>query len=134
MPQLRRRTGFAQKAKPRRFIAEVSLADDFQCHRAVQIDVERLISDSHRTATQLDRFAVFAPHQLVVVKSLVCTYWCGLDRFLETRLTGLNPTGKTLAQQADRTEFHRSRKLAAATRTDALGLCAHSPNRPSAAT
>ena len=32
----RRRTGFAQKAKPRRFITEISLADDFQRHGAVQ--------------------------------------------------------------------------------------------------
>ena len=55
-----RRTGFAQKTKPRRFITEISFADDFQCHRASQIDVERFVSDPHRTATQLDRFPVFA--------------------------------------------------------------------------
>ena len=29
----------------------------------VQIDIERLVSDPHRTATQLDRFPVFARHQ-----------------------------------------------------------------------
>jgi hypothetical protein len=48
----RRRAGFAQKAKPRRFITEISLTDDFQCHGAVQIDVDRFVSDPHRTATQ----------------------------------------------------------------------------------
>src|SRR5271166_4020819 len=51
----RRSAGFPQKTKSRRFITEVSLADDFQCHGAVQVDVERLISDAHGTATQLDR-------------------------------------------------------------------------------
>jgi hypothetical protein len=56
-----------------------------------------------------------------------------LGRFLERGLAGFNPTGKTLAKQADRTEFHRSRKLIAADRTGALGLRAHDPNRRSAA-
>src|SRR5260370_18242319 len=41
---------------------------------------------------------------------------------------------RPLAEHADRTEFHRSRKLVAAGRTGALGLCAHSLKRPSAAT
>jgi hypothetical protein len=70
MPQPRRRSGFAQKAKPRRFITQISLANDFQCYGAAQLDVERLVSDSHRTATQLDRFPVFARHQLIRLKSL----------------------------------------------------------------
>jgi hypothetical protein len=43
MTNARRCTGFAEKAKPRRFIAEVSLADDLQSHGAAQIDVERLV-------------------------------------------------------------------------------------------
>ena len=70
MTNARRRAGFAQKTKPRRFITEISLADDFQCHGAVQIDVERFVSDAHRTATQLDRFPVFALHQFVMLKAL----------------------------------------------------------------
>ena len=44
--------------------------DDFQCHGTVKIDVKRLVSDAHRTPTQLDRFAVFARHQLIVLKAL----------------------------------------------------------------
>src|SRR6516225_10080516 len=64
----RRRAGFAQKTKPRRFIPEISLTDDFQCYGAVEIDVERLVSDPHRAATQLNRFPIFARHQLVVLK------------------------------------------------------------------
>ena len=85
----RRRAGFAQKTKPRRFITEISLADDFQCHRAAQIDVERLVSDAHRTATQLDRFPVFARHQLVVLKSLRWLFGLRLDciRRQKTRRT-----------------------------------------------
>src|SRR5215475_10116716 len=121
MPKPRRCAGFAQETKPCRFITEISLADDFKCHGAVQIDVQRLVSDPHRPATQLDRFAVFARHQLVVLKSsrwlLQC---CRLDRILRNRrLAGLNRVSETLAKHANRTEFHCSRKLVAATRADA---------------
>src|SRR6266446_8516562 len=129
MPQPRSRTGFTQKAKPRRFITEISLADDFQCHGAVQIDVERLVSDPHRTATQLERFPIFARHQLVVLKSLHPLFWCRLERVLSRRLAGLNPASKTLAKHADRTKFHRSRKFITATRAGAFR--AHGPNRSS---
>jgi hypothetical protein len=55
-------TRFAQETKPRRFITQISLVDDFQRHEAVQIDVERLASDPHRTATQLDRIPVCGFH------------------------------------------------------------------------
>src|ERR1700757_3125694 len=118
MPQPRRCAGFAQKTKLRRFITEIPFADDLQRHRASEIDVERLVSDPHRTATQLDRFPIFARHQLVVLKSsrwlLQC---CRLDRILRNRrLAGLNRVSETLAEHADRTEFHRSRKLIAAAR------------------
>src|SRR5271165_5543275 len=132
----RRRSGFAQKTKSRRFITKISLADDFQCHGAVQIDVDRFVSYPHRTATQLDRFPIFAVDQLIVLKSLCRLFRsCRLDSILENRrLAGLNRASKTLAEHAYRTEFHRSRKLVAAGRTGALGLCANSPKRPSAAT
>src|SRR5258708_1981887 len=129
MPQPRRGAGFTQKAKPRRFVTEVSLSNDFQCHWAVQIDVERLVGDPHCTATQLDRFPVFALHQFVMLKSLSCLFQRRLDRFLDRRLAGLNPASKTLAKHAYRTKFRRSRKLIAATRAGALGLRAHGPNR-----
>jgi len=63
MPNTGRRAGFAQKTKSGRLITEISLADDFQCHGAAEIDVERFISYAHRTATQLDRFSVFARYE-----------------------------------------------------------------------
>ena len=66
-----RRAGFAQKTKPCRLFAEIFLAYDFQCHGAVQIDVERFVSDAHCTATQLDRFPVFALHQFVMLKAML---------------------------------------------------------------
>src|SRR6516162_6139981 len=47
-----RRAGFAQKTKLRRRVTEIFIADDFQSHRAAQIDVERLVSNAHRTATR----------------------------------------------------------------------------------
>src|SRR6516162_8203191 len=100
----------------------------------MEIDVERLVCDAYRTASQLDRFAVFARHQLVMLKSFWWLLRCRPDRLLERRLAGLNPTGKTLAKHADRTEFHRSRKLIAAAWAGALGLFAHGSNRPSVAT
>src|SRR6516162_10430855 len=114
MMDARRRTGFAEKTKPCRFITEISVADDFQCHWAVQIDVERLVSDPHRTATQLDWFPVFAPHQFIMLKAFRWLVRCRLDRNVRNSLPGLNPAGKTLAKHADRTEFHCSRKFIAA--------------------
>src|SRR5208337_1283231 len=111
MTDTRRRTGFAEKTKPCRFITEISFTDDFQSHRAVQINVERLVSDAHCTATQLDRFPVFARHQLVVVKSLRWLLRHRLECIPRRRLAGFNPASKTLAEHAYRTEFHRSGKL-----------------------
>src|SRR6516165_8397548 len=128
MPNTGGRTRLAQKAKPRRFITEISLADDFQCHGAVQIDVEPLVSDPHRSATQLDRFPVFARHQLVVVKSLRWLVRYRFERILSRRLAGLNPTAKALTKHADRAEFHCPRESIAATRADALGHRVHAPN------
>src|SRR6516164_3631076 len=100
----------------------------------MEIDVERLVCDAHRTASQLDRFAVFARHQLVMLKSFWWLLRCRPDRLLERRLAGLNPTGKTLAKHADRAEFQCSREFIAAARAGALGLRAHGLNRPSVAT
>ena len=135
VPNARRRAGLAQKTKPHRFITEVSLANDFQRHRASQIYVERFVSDPHRAATQLDRLPVFASHQFIMLKALSRLFQRGLDRILGSRrLTGLNPASESLAQHAHRTGFHRSRKLIAAARTGALGVRAHRPSRPSAAT
>src|SRR6516164_7499820 len=123
----------AQETKPYRFVTEISLADDFQRHRAVQIDVQRLVCDPHRAATQLDRFPGFARYQLVVLKSFWWLVRCRLDRPLERRLAGLSAASETLTEQANRTEFHRSGKLVTATRAGALELRVHVPNRPSAA-
>src|SRR5262249_2953043 len=129
----RRRACFAQKTKPRRFVTEISLTDNFQCHRAVQIDVQRLVSDPHRTATQFDWFAVFTRHQLVVLKSLHRLFRCRrLDRVPGSkRPARLNPAAKTLAKHADRTEFHCSGELIATAWALASALRFHAPNRPS---
>ena len=95
-------TGFAQKAESRRFIAEVSLADDLQSHGAAQIDVERFVSDPHRTATQLDRSPVFARNQLIVVKSLLCFYWCRFERIPIEDPPDSTPPAETLTKHANR--------------------------------
>src|SRR5271157_2937043 len=110
MTDTRRRTGFAEKTKPCRFITEISFNDDFQSHWAVQIDVERLVSDPHRSATQLERFPVFTPHQLVVLKSFRCLVRCRLEWNAKRIFAGLNPASKTLAKHADWAEFHPARQ------------------------
>src|SRR6516164_3599014 len=126
---------FAQETKPRRLITQVSFANNLQRHRASEIDVERFVSNPHRTATQLDRFAVFIRRQLVVLKAVSWLFRCRrLECTLGRRLAGHNPTSKTLAEHANRTEFHGSGKLVTATRASALGLRVHRTNRPSAAT
>src|ERR1700730_9185138 len=134
MPQPRRHPGFAQKTKPRRFITEISLGDDFQRHGAVQIDVERLVGHPHRAATQLDRVPVFARDQLIVLESSQHLFCCRLEYILRRRLAGLNPVSKSLAKNADWTEFHCSRKLTVAGWTGASVLHFHGLNRPSDAT
>src|SRR6516225_6115038 len=133
MPQPRRRPGFAHKAEPRRFIAEISLPDDFQCDRAAQINVEGLVCDAHRTATQFDRSPVLARHQLVVVKSPPWLVRCRLDRLLERRLAGLRRARESPAKHTHRTEFHCPGEFIAAARAGALGLRFHESDRPSKA-
>src|SRR5215469_6744639 len=127
MAQSRRRAGLAQKTKARRFIPEISLADDFQGHRTVQIDVIRLVSNPHRAATQLDRFPIFPRHQFVMLKSLhLLIGWSRLHCTLGSRrLAGLNCSRKTRAKHADGTEFHRCRNLVTAAGAGALGLRTH---------
>ena len=71
----------------------------FKRHRISQIDVERFVSHAHCTSTQLDRFPVFALQQLIMLKAL---RW--RDGILRRTLTGFNPTSKSLAKHADRTE------------------------------
>src|SRR6516162_2774362 len=133
MSHLCRRPRFPQETKLGRLVIEISLADDFKRHGALQIDVECLVSDPHRTATQLDRFPVLTRHQFVVLKSLRWLFrCCRLGHILGNRSPpGLNATGKTPAEHADWTELHCSRKLSAATRAGALGLRAHGHRRPS---
>jgi hypothetical protein len=70
----------------------------------VQINVDRFISDPHRTATQLDRFSIFARHQLIMLKSLPWVLRRRLECTLRQRLVGLNVISKTLAKHADRAE------------------------------
>src|ERR1700752_4977471 len=104
------RARFPQKPQPGRFITKISLADDFQRHRASQIDVERFVSDTHGAATQLDWFPVFACQQFIMLKALQRLYWCRPGRFFERRLAGRNPARQTNAKQADWTELHRPKK------------------------
>ena len=103
MAQTRCRPGLAQKAKPRRFIPEILFADDLQSHRASEIDVERFVSDPHRTATQLDRFPIFTRDQSVMLKTLFRLFGCRVHRDLGSRrLAGLYPARQSLAEHTDR--------------------------------
>src|SRR5271166_234135 len=131
MPHTRRRAGFAQKTKSRRLITEISLADDFQCHGAVQIDVDCFVSDPHCTATQLDRCPVCTLHQFVMLKTLRRVLRRRLECILRQRIIGLNVSSESLAKHAHWTEFHCSSELITTDRADASGLRFHGPNRPS---
>ena len=106
MTNARRRAGFAQKTKPRRFITEIFFADDFQCHGAVQIDVDRFVSDPHRTATQLDRFPVFALQEFIIIKPVYFQLGRGLAEGLFGRkLEWFNFFIQSSAEHADWTEL-----------------------------
>src|SRR4029077_15412166 len=65
------RSCFPQEPKPRCLVTEISLADDFQCPGAAQIDIEGFVSHAHCAPTQLDRFPVFALHQFVMLKAML---------------------------------------------------------------
>src|SRR5262249_47425575 len=111
MSDFRSRACFAEETKPRRFVTQISLVDDFQCHGALQIDVERLVSDPHCTATQLDRSTVFTRDQSVMLKMLFHLFGCRVYRNLGSRrLAGLNPARQSLAKHAHWTELHFSRE------------------------
>src|SRR5208283_1697453 len=128
MPQLCCRSCFPQKTKPRRLVADIFFTDQLQSNRKPQVDIEGFIGYTHCTATQLDRFSIFARHDLVVLKSSRWMVRFQADRFLERRLAGFFFPTETLAQCAHRTEFHGSRKLVAATRTNAFGFRTHGSN------
>src|SRR4029077_9018027 len=124
----------AQKTKARRLVTEISFANNLQGHRTTQINIERLVGDAHSAATQLDRFPVFAGHESLVFKGGQSRPRGGLERTFQSRLAGVTLRVESLAQDAHRTEFHRSRKLSAAGQTGASVLHFHGLNRPSDAT
>jgi hypothetical protein len=49
-----------------------------------------------------------------MLKALSRLFRCGHERIIERRPAGLDPGSESLAKCADRTEFHRSRKLVTA--------------------
>ncbi len=116
-----RRARFAQETKPSRFVTEVSFADDFQCHGASQIDVDRFVSDPHRTATQLDRFPVFVRNQFIMLEPVRHARGVVSARSSEEDSSD-SLLHESLAKHAHRTEFHCSGKLITATRADASVL------------
>src|SRR5258707_15579894 len=93
------RARLTQKTKPRRLVVKIASSNDLHGNGAVQIDVKGLVGDAHRTTTQLNRSAVFALHQLIILKALRYLLRRGLRRMLRRRLAGLNPPSKSLAQQ-----------------------------------
>ena len=134
MAQPRSCACFAQETKPRRFISQIPLADDLKGYRAAQIDVERLVRDPHRAATQFDCFFRLRPSPIHNAQSVAAPVRVSVGRFLERRLAGLRSVSCCLAEHAYRAEFHCSREFIATARAGALGLCAHAPNRRSVAT
>src|SRR5262249_48976293 len=111
------RPRFPQETKPGRLVTEISLAEDLKRHATLQSALDRFVRTPPCPPPHRDRFPVFARHQSIVLKPLRRLFRrCRLDTILGSKgLAGLNPTGKTLAKQAYRTEFRCSRKLVTAT-------------------
>ena len=106
MPDARRRSRLPQKTKPCHLIAKISFADDFQCHGAVQIDVDRLVSDPHRTATQLNRFPVFVLQKFIIIKPVYFQLGRGLaGGVFGRKLKWFNFFIQSSAEHADWTEL-----------------------------
>ena len=108
-----RRARFSQETKPRRFVTEIFFADDLQCHGAAQIDVERFVCDAHRAATQLDRPAVLALHQFVMLKSEGRLLRYRRERFFR-RSSGLGSLIQSPTENTDRTKLSGRGELRAA--------------------
>src|SRR5260370_32168522 len=72
------------------------------------------------------------PH-LIIFEALRDQFRRGLDRIFRNRLASYVPI-ESLAEHAHWTEFHRSRKLAAAIRAGVSALRAHGASRPPDAT
>ena len=93
----------------------------------MQVDIERLIGDAHRAATQLDWFPVLRRQQLVMLKARRPAVRRSLKRLLRRRLAGVGLlAGQHIADKADGTEVQSARKRLAAARADGLTLGAHS--------
>ena len=99
MAEAGRRSRFSQETKPRGFIAEEFLTDDFQCHGAPQVDIERLVCDAHRTATQLDPFPVLILNNLIMRKPLRPRLERWLTKGLVAKHKGEVTAEVTLAQK-----------------------------------
>jgi hypothetical protein len=69
MAHLCRRPGFTQETKLCRFVTQVPFANDLQGHRTPQVDIERLVGDTHSSPTQLDRSAIVVQHHFIVLES-----------------------------------------------------------------
>ena len=117
-----RRARFTQETKSSRLVTQVAFADDLQRHRTLQIDVERLVSNPHRAATQFDRISILVGHQFVVLEPIGCARGFCLSAVRIRRLIGFATSIESPAKQAHRTEFHGAGKLVPATRTDASAL------------
>ena len=114
MTEAGRRARLSQETKPSRFVTKIFLADDFQCHGAAQIDVERFVCDAHRAATQLDGHPVLALLQFIMLKSECRVFRRRRDCILRRRLAGLSSHIESLTENAHRTVLSGRGKLRAA--------------------
>ena len=59
----------AQETKLGRFITQIAFANDLQGYRTTKVNIERLVGDAHRAATQLDRSASPVEGHFIVFES-----------------------------------------------------------------
>ena len=100
----------------------------------MQIDIERLVSDPHRTATQLDRSTVFGLEEFVMLKAQRHRFSRRRERRLARRRVRCRPRSERSAKHAKRAVFQPGGKLPATARTDASTFAIHGCSHPSAAT
>src|SRR4029077_7862057 len=106
MTQASSRSGFPYKAPAHGFVLQISRVDDLQRHWTLQIDINCLVSDSHRAPAQLHRSAVLTTYEFIVLESIF--RWIGLRRHTQSLTAKFDRVAKSFAQHANGTELPRA--------------------------
>ena len=70
MTHTRRRARLPQKSCPRGLLTKIFFVNNFESHRATQVDVNRFVGDAHRTSAQLKWPAILTERYFVMLEAL----------------------------------------------------------------